>query len=172
MRGAVDTRGATARPSSLNGSFLEARKARVDRGRVETPAADTTVVISGRDRSGPRHCQTCRASAVEGGLSPYALIASITGVVPRVLIARFKLYASSCQLISVPTRGSVRVRKWFDPIQVLSVPKTCILAGVDGLQSRVARWADAAAQAPGLMGRKRADVHGPFRQAINGPGHS
>ena len=40
-------------------------------------------------------------------------------------IKRLRLYASTCRLISVPTRGSVRVRKWLYPIQCLIVPNVC-----------------------------------------------
>lgn len=54
-----------------------------------------------------------------------ALIASISVCIPRIAIARFMLYASTCKLISARTRGSVLVRKCGDPIQALSVPNTC-----------------------------------------------
>jgi hypothetical protein len=42
-----------------------------------------------------------RARTKQEGLSPYALIASISVPVPRILITRFKLYARTCKLISV-----------------------------------------------------------------------
>jgi len=45
--------------------------------------------------------QRVKASAVD-----YALIASSEGRVPRILIARFRLYARTCKLISVLTSGS------------------------------------------------------------------
>src|SRR5258708_37850262 len=35
----------------------------------------------------------------------HALIAAMSGAVPRICIARFMLYASTCKLISVLTRG-------------------------------------------------------------------
>ena len=44
---------------------------------------------------------------------------------PKMLIARFMLYASTCRLISVRTLGSVLVRKWVAPIHALMVPKGC-----------------------------------------------
>ncbi|MFO0325155.1 MAG: hypothetical protein ACK50D_09140, partial [Burkholderiales bacterium] len=36
-----------------------------------------------------------------------AFIACISGCMPRIFIIRFRLYASTCKLISVLTRGSV-----------------------------------------------------------------
>ncbi len=41
----------------------------------------------------------------------YPAIARISGCTPNIFIIRFKLYASTCKLISVLTRGSVFVRK-------------------------------------------------------------
>src|SRR6266850_997769 len=55
----------------------------------------------------------------------HALIAAMSGAVPKICIARFKLYASTCKLISVLTRGNVLVRKCVAPIHILSVPKGC-----------------------------------------------
>src|SRR5271169_3819675 len=49
----------------------------------------------------------------------------MSGAIPRICIARFMLYASTCKLISVLTRGIVLVRKCVAPIQALSVPKGC-----------------------------------------------
>ena len=40
-----------------------------------------------------------------------ALIAAMSGAIPRICIARFMLYANTCKLISVLTRGIVLVRK-------------------------------------------------------------
>ena len=37
--------------------------------------------------------------------------------VPMIAIRRFRLYARTCKLISVRTRGNVRVRKCVCPIQ-------------------------------------------------------
>lgn len=41
----------------------------------------------------------------------HVAIASINGAIPMIRITRFRLYASACRLISVPTCSSVRVRK-------------------------------------------------------------
>ena len=83
-----------------------------DRGRVETPDAATSGGIRRRDHRGRRHLLNMPSRRIwRKGLSPYALIALISGPVPRILIARFKLYARTCKLISVRTRGSVLVRK-------------------------------------------------------------
>jgi len=41
----------------------------------------------------------------------YAIIAFISGFTPKIRIILFKLYANTCKLISVPTRGRVLVRK-------------------------------------------------------------
>ena len=43
--------------------------------------------------------------------SGYALIALISGVIPMMFMTRFKLYASTCRAISVPTRLSVFIWK-------------------------------------------------------------
>ncbi|CAD5371109.1 hypothetical protein RA210_U140073 [Rubrivivax sp. A210] len=49
-------------------------------------------------------CCTCRASAAgDRGLSPYTLIELIGTPASRSLIARFRLYARTCKLISAPT---------------------------------------------------------------------
>ena len=45
------------------------------------------------------------------GGAAYSAIASISGTTPMIRITRFKLYASTCKLISVLTCSSVRVRK-------------------------------------------------------------
>src|SRR5574343_943685 len=55
----------------------------------------------------------------------YPAIAWIRGCTPNILIIRFRLYANTCKLISVLTRGKVFVRKWVEPIQDFKVPKTC-----------------------------------------------
>ena len=49
----------------------------------------------------------------------------MSGWAPKIASIRFRLYASTCRLISVRTRGSVLVRKWVAPIHALSVPKGC-----------------------------------------------
>jgi hypothetical protein len=54
-----------------------------------------------------------------------SLIAAMRGAIPRICIARLRLYASTCKLISVLTRGKVLVRKCVAPIHALSVPKGC-----------------------------------------------
>jgi hypothetical protein len=54
-----------------------------------------------------------------------ALIAFMGGAIPRIRIARLRLYASTCKLISVLTCGIVVVRRCVAPIQALSVPKGC-----------------------------------------------
>ena len=51
--------------------------------------------------------------------------ASIAPLGPYGLRIRRKLYASTCRLISVCTRGRVFVRKWVAPIQDFNVPNTC-----------------------------------------------
>src|ERR1022692_425133 len=71
-------------------------------------------------------CETadyqCRCEQKKG---IQALIAAMSGAIPRICIARFRLYARTCKLISVLTRGNVLVRKCVAPIQALSVPKGC-----------------------------------------------
>jgi len=42
-----------------------------------------------------------------------------------IFITRFRLYASTCKLISALTRGSRRHKKWVAPIQALIVPNGC-----------------------------------------------
>ena len=44
-----------------------------------------------------------------------ALIAFSVLAIPRMLITRFKLYASTCRLISVRTLANLRVKKWAQP---------------------------------------------------------
>ena len=51
------------------------------------------------------------AAAAAEGAAAYRAIASIIGTTPMIRITRFKLYASTCKLISVLTCSSVRVRK-------------------------------------------------------------
>jgi YCII-related domain len=51
--------------------------------------------------------------------------ATIRFGIPKIRITRFKLYASTCKLISVLTLGNVFVKKCVAPIQALSVPKVC-----------------------------------------------
>jgi hypothetical protein len=55
----------------------------------------------------------------------HARINATSGATPKICITRFKLYASTCRLISVLTRGSVLVKKCVLPIQAFSVPKGC-----------------------------------------------
>ena len=54
-----------------------------------------------------------------------ALMAAIRVAIPTICITRFRLYASTCKLISVCTCSSVRIRKCLAPIQNLMVPKGC-----------------------------------------------
>lgn len=70
----------------------------------------------------PQRAQACRYTQKMG---PQARIAAISGLIPNIAMARFRLYASTCKLISVRTCGSVLVRKWVCPIQTFSVPKGC-----------------------------------------------
>ena len=51
--------------------------------------------------------------------------ASIAPLGPYMVMIRRRLYASTCKLISVCTRGRVFVRKCVAPIQDFSVPNTC-----------------------------------------------
>lgn len=55
----------------------------------------------------------------------YVFIAWISVVVPKIFIALFKLYADTCRLISVLTRGNVLVRKCVEPIHAFNVPNEC-----------------------------------------------
>ena len=48
-----------------------------------------------------------------------AMIAFMSGAIPRICMARFRLYASTCKLISALTRGIVLVKKCVAPIQEL-----------------------------------------------------
>jgi hypothetical protein len=55
----------------------------------------------------------------------YARIAARSGTTPRIAIMRFRLYASTCKLISVLTFCHVFVRKCVAPIHALRVPNGC-----------------------------------------------
>ena len=50
-----------------------------------------------------------------GAQAPANCIAFIVFAMPRMLITRFKLYASTCRLISVRTLANLRVKKWAQP---------------------------------------------------------
>ena len=60
-----------------------------------------------------------------GESNVHARIDAMSGATPKICITRFKLYASTCRLISVLTRGNVLVKKCVLPIQAFSVPKGC-----------------------------------------------
>src|ERR1700730_18102771 len=64
-----------------------------------------------------------RLSSVES--DGHARIDATRGATPKIFITRFRLYASTCKLISVLTRGNVLVRKCVAPIHALRVPKGC-----------------------------------------------
>src|SRR3546814_17176452 len=59
-----------------------------------------------------------------GGPNP-ARIAAIRGPVPRILMTRVRLQASTCRDISVATLGSLFIRKCVAPIRALMVPHAC-----------------------------------------------
>src|SRR3546814_10966200 len=59
-----------------------------------------------------------------GGPNP-ARIAAIRGPVPRILMTRVRLQASTCRDISVATLGSLFIRKCVAPIRALMVPNGC-----------------------------------------------
>ena len=59
----------------------------------------------------------------------------MNGRAPRTLIARFKLYAGTCRLISVPTWGSVFVRAfggWL-PGEIFDLTGSCTAAFVNSV---------------------------------------
>ena len=55
----------------------------------------------------------------------HARIDATSGATPKICMTRFRLYASTCRLISVLTRGNVLVKKCVLPIQAFRVPKGC-----------------------------------------------
>jgi hypothetical protein len=91
------------------------------RGCVKTSSAGEWT--RGRRRWNRRR-PPCSISASHDKLT-YAFIAWISAVVPKIFIALFKLYANTCRLISVRTRGNVLVRKCVEPIHAFSVPNGC-----------------------------------------------
>ena len=68
--------------------------------------------------------RTCR-SVSQQDRACYPVMAALRGFTPMMRMVRFRLYASTCKLISVLTFGNVFIRKCVAPIHALSVPKTC-----------------------------------------------
>ena len=96
----------------------------MQRGRVRTLQCWSARRDVGSSVEEPQYQDLDRGHAerLGGAQAPANCIAFIVFAMPRMLITRFRLYASTCRLISVRTSSNLRVKKWVQPIQCLSVP--------------------------------------------------
>ena len=117
---------------------------------ISAPAKDYTVAPSPfspapklsftTDGNGQRPCENTRAGTCQHRCSlipestpsetphvdrVYDFIAAMKGCAPIIWITRFMLYANTCKLISVLTRGNVLGRKCVAPIQAFNVLNGC-----------------------------------------------